>query len=102
MIPIFNDVWEHEFNEAEHFSLVHEKYGSHHLEKELTDNSQDNEQEKNSNVLKSEDQVPFHVLADEYKNTSIADIFEKLLVPLPYSKLPSIIVAWDGPPPKFI
>ncbi len=102
LIPIITDAWEHEFNEIEHLSLVHEKYGSHHVEKELADNSHDDDHDKNPNTLKSEDQVPIHVLADEYKNTSISEAFDKHFALLTYSILLFIFIAWEGPPPKFI
>ncbi len=102
LIPIITDAWEHEFNETEHLSLVHEKYGSHHLEKELANSSHDDDRDKNPNTLKSEDQVPFHVLASEYKTTLISDAFDKHFSPFTHLALPFILIAREGPPPKFI
>ncbi|MEO7529881.1 MAG: hypothetical protein ABIS69_00675 [Sediminibacterium sp.] len=101
LIPIISDVWEHEFNEVAHLSLVHEKYGSHHLEKELADNGH-NDHAKDSNTLKSEDQVPFHFFTDEYKNTFFSDAFDKHFSLLSCSKLPVISIAREGPPPKSV
>ncbi len=101
LIPIITDAWEHAFNEIEHLDLVHEKFGSHHLQKELADNSHDDDHDKNPNTLKTEDQVPFHILADEDKTTSI-DAFDAHFALRTYSELPFIFIAREGPPPKFI
>jgi hypothetical protein len=102
LIPIISDVWEHEFNETEHLSVIHEKYGSHHLEKELEESSHDDNHEKNTNTLKSEDQVSFHVLANEYKHPNNSATFDKQFDFLKYLKLPSVFIALKSPPPKFI
>ncbi len=102
LIPIISDAWEHEFNEIEHLSLVHEKYGSHHLQKELGASSTNDEHDKNSNTLRSEDQVAFHVLADEYNSHKNSAAFDKHFDLLKYFKLPSVFIAREGPPPKFI
>lgn len=102
LIPIITDVWEHQFNEIEHIATVHEKYGSHHVEKESADNNSNDDNHRGSNTLKSEDQVLFHILEDGYKNAFILNAFEKQFVPLRHSKLASILMDWDGPPPKFI
>ncbi len=53
LIPITSDAWDHQFNEIEHISIVHAKYGSHHLQKEVADTEKDNHQ-KDQNNSKSE------------------------------------------------
>ncbi|MGI8581157.1 MAG: hypothetical protein ACR2KX_03140, partial [Chitinophagaceae bacterium] len=101
LIPIITDALEHEFNEIEHLSLVHEKYGSHHVEKELAESSHD-DHDKNSNTLKSEDQVPFHVLVEEYKSPASSTTFDKQFMLIKHSMLLSVSISREGPPPKFL
>ena len=102
LIPIINDVWEHQFNEIEHVATVHEKYGSHHVDKELADKSHDDDHCPNPNTLKSEDQVPFHTLANEYKSTFISDASDKHFSLFTFIEPLFISIALKGPPPKFI
>ncbi|MEO6489560.1 MAG: hypothetical protein ABIO04_06440 [Ferruginibacter sp.] len=100
LIPIVADAWEHEFNKLEHLSF-HQKYGNHHVEKELEENNKD-DQNKGTNCLKSEDQVPFHILSTEYSNSIKSIDFNNYFSPSPSSKLPSIFIAQEGPPPKCV
>ncbi|MEP6596589.1 MAG: hypothetical protein ABJA71_11620 [Ginsengibacter sp.] len=100
LIPIMQDAWSHEFNEIEHLSCVHAKYGNNHLQKELGTES-DNDEGKNQNSLRSEDQVPFHVLTTGYN-----DNFKINKSLLPYhrfklDKLPCVYVSLKDQPPKF-
>ncbi len=100
LIPIFNDFWSHEFNEIEHISIVHAKYGSHHLQKEVADTNSDNNQ-KGQNSLKAEDQVPFHVSAKEYKFDFKISLVDKKFLVFKFQKLISVFISKEGPPPKF-
>jgi hypothetical protein len=102
LIPIITDAWEHEFNEVAHLSLVHEKYGSHHVEKELAGNSQDDDHGKNPNSLKSEDQVPFHLGIEEYNSHASSSTFDKQFMLIKHTILLSVCINRKGPPPKFI
>ena len=102
LIPIITDAWEHEFNEVQHLSLVHEKYGSHHVEKELAGNSHDDDHGQNPNTLKSEDQVPFHLGVGEYNSPASSTTFEKQFMLIKHSIFVSVSISQKGPPPKFI
>lgn len=101
LIPFIQDEWSHEFHEIEHISIVHAKYGSHHLEKELTDADSNNDKSKSQNTVKSEDRVPLHVLTQAnnfdplVNNSSIQYRSFKLC------NLPLISIVNLGPPPKF-
>lgn len=100
LIPVFNDFWSHEFNEIEHISTVHAKYGSHHLQKEVANTNSDNNQ-KGQNSLKAEDQVPFHVSAKEYKFDFKISLVDKKFLVFKFQKLISVFISKEGPPPKF-
>lgn len=101
LLPIVNDLWEHEFNEIEHISTVHFKYGSHHLQKEVADTGADGAQSKCANTLKTEDQVPFHISVNSIKFhfASYKSDIEYLVFTLP--NLPFVLISNQGPPPKF-
>ncbi len=101
LLPIASDWWQHEFNEVEHLSCVHAVYGSHHLQLEIADTGSENDNNKNQNILKSEDQVPFHVSVDEYKNEYNSILLSKQSALLNFLKLPSVFIARKIPPPKF-
>ena len=98
LLPVVCDVWSHEFNEIEHVSKVHAKYGANHLQKDLSNESSEN---KNQSSLKSEDQVAFHV----FENEIVLDFNLTLNGPnfflLPYTKLYAVFLSKHIPPPKF-
>ena len=100
LIPIFNDFWSHEFDEIEHISTVHAKYGSHHLQKEVADTNADNNQ-KGTNSLKAEDQVSFHETVKPYKLDFTISLPDKEFFHFEVLKLISIFIHKEGPPPKF-
>lgn len=100
LIPILSDLWDHEFNEIEHISTVHAKYGCHHLQKEVADSGTDTNQ-KSQTSLKLDDQVPFHVTTEEHRciydkafNKKHFSIFKLLNFPI-------VCLSKQGPPPKF-
>lgn len=101
LMPIVSDWWQHEFNEMEHMTHVHSVYGSHHLQHEIANTSSDNDHCKNQNTLKSEDQVAFHVLTDEYKTDYNSTLFGKQFHLLKFLNLPSVFISKKGHPPKF-
>lgn len=102
LIPIVNDWWQHEFNEVEHMSHAHAVYGSHHLQHEIADTGSHNDHCNNQNILKSDDQVPFHIWVTEYKNDLNITSFDKQFKVINYLKLSSVFIAPQGPPPKFV
>lgn len=100
LIPILSDLWDHEFNEIEHISIVHAKYGSHHLQKEVADSDADSNQ-KGQTSLKSDDQVPFHISISKYcccYNNAVAD---KQFSQFKLLNFPAVCISKQGPPPKF-
>ncbi len=100
LIPILSDLWDHEFNEIEHISIVHAKYGSHHLQKEVGDSGADNNQ-KGQTSLKSEDQVPFHVSTTAHALNFPITLPAKEFFLLKLHKLFAVFISRGGPPPKF-
>lgn len=101
VLPVVSDWWQHEFNEAEHLACIHSVYGSHHLQYEVAEADQGKDHSKSQNTLKSEDQVPFHLVVSQPKNE-----FNLSLPLIPFKVLtlrtPSpVIIPGDGPPPKF-
>ncbi len=100
LVPIFCDVWAHEFNDIEHISTVHAKYGSNHIQKELAETDSDTNK-KNQSSLKSEDQVAFHISANEiFLNFHVND-FDKKFPLWNLNKLPPAFIHKHIPPPKF-
>ena len=100
LIPIFCDVWAHEFNEIEHISTVHAKYGSNHIQKEIAETDSDTNK-KNQNSLKYEDQVAFHISTNEISIDFHADGLNKKIPLLNLNKLSNAFIPKHIPPPKF-
>lgn len=100
LIPLVSDLLSHGFNEIEHMATVHAKYGSHHLEKELQDNSTKNNQDKNATALTSKEEPCFTVLA-EINNYYYSATFDKQYNLTAYFKLPFGFSNRVIPPPKF-
>ena len=65
LVPIVSDALSHTFSEAIHIATVHAIYGSNHLEKELSNTSSDNANNKHQNSVNTEDPVPLHVSTHE-------------------------------------
>lgn len=101
LLPIVNDWWSHEFNEVEHISLVHAKYGSHHLQKEVADTSSDSENNKSQNISKSEDQFPFHISPQIHNYVFKIASSNNNYLSTNAGKLPFVVISNQGPPPKF-
>ncbi len=101
LIPIIGNLWSHEFNEIEHISSIHAKYGSHHLQRELAESSADNEKGKDQNSLKYENQYPVHLIAAEYHCTSTVYKIDIKYLAFLLNKLTSEFIFNQTPPPKF-
>ncbi len=101
LIPFIQDEWSHEFHEIEHISIVHAKYGSHHLEKELANADSSNDKSKTQNTVKSEDQVPLHVLIQASKLDPFVHNSSTQYHSFTLCNLPLISIVNQGPPPKF-
>ena len=101
LIPIIGDAWSHEFNETEHISLIHAKYGSHHLQKEVADSGSDNSKGKNQNILKSDKEGSFHVAREVYENNFLLSKNVILYRVFKHAKLPFVLISNLAPPPKF-
>lgn len=100
LIPIIMDEWSHQFNEMEHITRVHMRYGSNHLEKEIFETENDNKN-KESGASKSENQLPFHLFyGKKILNLSLEFVtihYNKFLL----QKLPVLFLPVNLPPPKF-
>lgn len=90
----------HEFNEIEHISVIHAKYGSHHLQKEVADTNTDSSQ-KNENTLKSEDQISLHTIIYNYRYNYNKAVAEKQFNFFKNKKISEVSISKQGPPPKF-
>ncbi|MEO6329696.1 MAG: hypothetical protein ABIO55_12220 [Ginsengibacter sp.] len=101
LMPFVIDEWDHQFNEIEHVSIVHARYGSHHLEKELANSTADNNKNKDQNTTKTEDSIPFHLLAKVCKYDLVIDKSATQYFSLTLNKLPSVCISSQGQPPKF-
>lgn len=102
LTPVIADIWAHDFNEMEHLSLVHAKYGSHHLQKEVADSSDNDDQNKKAtNTLRSEDKVQCHILTERF-NPQFNLCLDVVNFPiLRNCNFSSIVIIPEGPPPKF-
>ncbi len=100
LVPVFIDFWDHEFNEIEHISIVHAKYGSHHLQKEVAD-TESGCDAKNQATLPAQDQVPFHLLTVAYSPAVPAAFSCPAVYFYQPAWLPLISLTRQGPPPKF-
>ena len=102
MVPAFLNMWNHAFNEVEHISLIHAKYGSNHAEKELAKTQADENEGTNQQSLKTQQQVPYHILAEQF----ISNCNHQIIVsqfPLHFLSLPYLVyLAKNGPPPKLV
>lgn len=98
LIPIISDAWSHEFNEIEHVSTVHAKFGSQHLQKDLADERSDN---KDQNSLKSQDQVAFHIPQNETTFYFGVTSFDREFHFLKFQKILPAFISKHIPPPKF-
>ncbi len=101
LVPFIQDEWEHQFNEIEHVSIVHAKYGSHHLEKELASSASENNKGKDQNTSKTEDSIPFHVLIQVCKYDLTVDKSAKQYFSFILNKLPFVYIFSQGQPPEF-
>ena len=90
----------HEFNEIEHVSSVHAKYGSDHLQKDLAERDSDTNK-KNQSSLKSEDQVAYHIYANEISIDFHDNGYNKKIPLLNLNKLSAAFIHKHIPPPKF-
>jgi hypothetical protein len=101
LIPIATDWYQHAFNEIEHVAHVHEIYGSHHLQHEIADAGSGEDHHNNQPTLRSDDQVPFHLLVTGYDSKSLSTISGKNYTILYSLRLSSIAMGREGPPPRF-
>lgn len=100
LVPFIQDTWSHQFNEIEHLSCVHAKYGNNHLQKELGAEP-DNDKSKSQNSLRSEDQVSFHVATPGFNNNLKVNKLRISYHRFKPHKLPFICVSLQGQPPNF-
>ncbi len=101
LLPIAHDWWEHEFNETEHLSHVHNHNGNDHLEKELKNSNSENTTNKNQNSLKTEDQISFHVSPPISTNNFPVNKSDVQHQHFNQNKLAFVFIFIKSPPPKF-
>lgn len=101
IVPFVQDAWGHEFNEIEHISLIHAKYGSNHLERELAGADTDSGKTKNQSALRTEDQVPFHIIVNQCGYENMVSKHPKPYFRYKHNKLPFIYIVSQGQPPEF-
>ena len=101
LIPVICDAWSHIFEEAEHISTIHAKYGSNHLEMDLAKSGADSDNSKHQNATRAEESSFTHLFIEECQynfSFNSAKIDYCLLQP---SGLPENILIKLAPPPKF-
>ena len=101
LMPILQDVWSHDFKEAEHISVVHSKYCRNHQQKELAADNDENDHNRNHNVLKSQDETSFHVLTAISKTDLSINRNERHYLCFNPGKLAFVFIFNPTPPPRF-
>lgn len=102
LIPILDDAWSHAFSGIEHISLVHAKYGSNHVQKNIADAEQSEKNHPSSSTLKNSEQVAYHLtLSNPYNirqhNVKIVHDFNT-----PPVTWLNVLVEITSPPPRFL
>lgn len=101
LVPFLTDAWSHEFNETEHVLLVHAKYGSHHVQKELAETNSDNDKARSENTVRSEDQAAVHIAVPACEYDRALNIVTPKHKCFKRCKPPLVCIANQAPPPKF-
>lgn len=101
LVPFVSDALSHIFSEAIHIEKVHAIYGSNHLEKELSNSSSDNANNKSQKRINTEDQVNVHVSANECSHNFSFNRADNPFLLLKLLKLKASFVLKHFPPPKF-
>ncbi len=99
LILVISDAWSHQFNEIEHISTVHAKYGSNHLQQEVADNTAENN--KNQKTLSPEDQVPYHFFSNMYNLNFKPDVIAKHHLYFKFKKTLPVFISKYALPPKY-
>lgn len=97
LIPIVNDTLSHIFSEAIHIATVHAIYGSNHLEKELSKNSENGNHQTS---LATEENVLVHVVTNELQYDFNLNSTGKIYRANKSYTLNSVFISKAGPPPK--
>ncbi len=101
LIPIAEDSVEHCFAEAYHIATVHAKYGNNHLEKEVADTNDSNNNSNTKNTLKEDDASLIHIgilMAENICRKNISNKISYILTPT--SSIQKITLSKIFPPPK--
>jgi hypothetical protein len=101
LMPIMSDWYEHEFNSIAHEIHVHLVYGHDHVEKKVAESNSEDDHHSDHDLVKSEDNVPFHVLLEEDKNLNNSTHINKKFKVCNYDKPLPVFISPEGPPPKF-
>lgn len=99
-VPVMTDVWDHAFNEVEHVCTVHAVYGEKHADAEVGKTGAENENGKNESTLHSQEPVPVHVSAEEFKDGILIPVIEKFYADLLLYIFPESYHFIVIPPPK--
>lgn len=101
ILPLIEDMWAHAFDESYHLHHVHDKFGNHHVEKEMANTPQENNHNASRGSCKSEDQVSFHVLPVASKGDFNGCELNEKYHASTFGKLPYVLISIQVPPPKF-
>ena len=102
MIPVIIDAYDHAFHESIHLATVHEKYGSHHLDKALASTGSENENNKSQKGPGTEDLVPVHIGSAQVTCHFSATSEDKQYHRFRSCDPLAIYLSKLSPPPKFI
>ena len=101
LIPIVSDALSHTFSKAIHIATVHAVYGSHHLEKEISNSSSGNANSSHQNTVNTEDPMPVHVSTNEWSRGFCFDRTGKDYSSIKLYKLKAGFILKSFPPPRF-
>ena len=100
VIPVIMDAYDHAFHESIHLATIHEKYGSHHLDKALADTGADNENGKNQKTTGNEE-VTVHISSDNITCNLHTCRINKQYSLFAFLRISAVFLSKLSPPPKF-
>ncbi|MFT4092396.1 MAG: hypothetical protein QM640_02060 [Niabella sp.] len=98
LIPVVTDGFEHFFSEAWHIETVHARYGNDHLEKQLANETKDDD--KANTASRFQESIPFHIAQPEMRLEHLVPIIQNKFPRLTIRRLPHVFILKDAPPPR--
>ena len=100
-MPFIEDSFSHTFKEAIHIATVHALYGNNHLQKEVLENTTDNQTSKHHNGgINEESQVQAHMLLATFFNITPINIKITFYLIFKDSQIRNGFILKFSPPPN--